>query len=43
MKRKIAVCGNGWSNEFLEITMSGIRKYASENNIDVIGINIFFK
>lgn len=35
MKRKIAVCGNGWSNEYLEIAMSGIRKCAKENNADV--------
>lgn len=35
MKRKIAVCGNGWSNEYLEIAMSGIRKCAKENNVDV--------
>jgi len=35
MKRKIAVCGNGWSNEYLEIVMSGIRKCAAENNADV--------
>ena len=35
MKRKIAVCGNGWSNEYLEIAMSGIRKCAEENNADV--------
>ena len=35
MKRKIAVCGNGWSNEYLEIAMSGIRKCAEESNTDV--------
>ncbi len=35
MKRKIAVCGNGWSNEYLEIAMSGIRKCAEEENADV--------
>lgn len=35
MKRKIAVCGNGWSNEYLEIAMSGIRKCAEESNTDI--------
>lgn len=35
MKKKIAVCGNGWSNEYLEIVMSGIRKCAEDNNADV--------
>lgn len=35
MKRKIAVCGNGWSNEYLEIAMSGIRKCAEECDTDV--------
>lgn len=35
MKRKIAVCANGWSNEFLKIVLSGIRKCATENHVDV--------
>ena len=35
MKKKIAVCGNGWSNEYLKIVMSGIRKCAAENNVDI--------
>lgn len=35
MKKKIAVCGNGWSNEYIEIAMSGIRKCAEENNADI--------
>lgn len=35
MKRRIAVCGNGWSNEYLEIAMSGIRRCAKEQNVDV--------
>ena len=35
MKKKIAVCGNGWSNEYLKIIMSGIRKCAAENNVDI--------
>ena len=35
MKRKIAVFGNGWSNEYLKIVIKGIRKCAEENNADV--------
>ncbi len=35
MKKKIAVCGSGWSNEYLKTVMSGIRKCAGENNTDV--------
>ncbi len=35
MKRRIAVCGNGWSNEYLKVVMSGIRKCAIENNTDI--------
>ena len=35
MKKKIAVCGNGWSNEYVEIVMSGIRKCAELNNVDI--------
>ena len=35
MKRKIAICGNGWSNEYLEVVLSGIRKCADENNVDI--------
>ena len=35
MKKRIAVCGNGWNNEFLKITMDGIRKCASEHNVDI--------
>ena len=35
MKKKIAVCGSGWSNEYLKTVMSGIRKCAEENNVDV--------
>ena len=35
MKKKIAVCGSGWSNEYLEIAMSGIRKCAEECDADV--------
>ncbi len=34
MKRRIAVFGNGWSNEFLRIVMGGIRKCSIENNVD---------
>lgn len=35
MKKKIAVCGNGWSNEYVEIALSGIRNCAKQNNADV--------
>ncbi len=35
MKQKIAVCGNGWNNEYLKVVMSGIRKCATENNADI--------
>lgn len=35
MKRKLAVFGNGWTNEYLQIVMSGIRKCADENNMDI--------
>ena len=35
MKKKIAVCGSGWSNEYLKTVMSGIRKCAQENDTDV--------
>ncbi len=35
MKKKIAVCGNGWSNEYIEIVLSGIHKCAMDNNADI--------
>ena len=35
MKKKIAVCGSGWSNEYLKTVMSGIRKCATENDVDI--------
>ncbi len=35
MKKKIAVCGNGWNNEFLQIVLSGMRKCATEHNVDI--------
>ena len=35
MKKKIAVCGNGWNNEFLKIVLSGIRESASKHNVDI--------
>lgn len=34
-KKKIAVCGNGWNNEFLKTVLPGIRKCAAENHADV--------
>ncbi|MBO4494672.1 MAG: GGDEF domain-containing protein [Clostridiales bacterium] len=35
MKRKIAVFANGWSDEYLLTALKGIRKCATENDIDV--------
>lgn len=35
MKKKIAVCGNGWSNEYLKIVMRGIRQCAIDYNVDI--------
>lgn len=35
MKKKIAVCGNGWNNEFLEVALEGIKCCAKENNVDL--------
>ena len=35
MKKKIAVCGSGWSNEYLKTVMSGIRKCAEEHDTDI--------
>jgi DNA-binding LacI/PurR family transcriptional regulator len=35
MKKKIAVCGNGWNNEFLKVVLSGIRECATEHNVDI--------
>jgi len=35
VKKRIAVCGNGWNNEFLKIVLNGIRKCASEYGVDI--------
>ncbi len=35
MKKKVAVFGNGWSNEYLELVMEGIWKRAKESNVDL--------
>lgn len=35
MKKKIAVFTNGWNDDYLEFAFEGIRKRASEDNIDV--------
>lgn len=35
MKKRIAVCGNGWNNEFLKVVLTGIQKCAKENNVDI--------
>lgn len=36
MKKRIAICGNGWSNEFLKIVLDGARRCASGQNIDFL-------
>ena len=35
MKKKVAIFGNGWSNEYLELVVEGIRKRAKESNVDL--------
>lgn len=35
MKKKVAIFANGWSNEYLELTIEGMRKRADEENIDL--------
>lgn len=35
MKKRIAVCGNGWDNEYLKIVLSGIQTCAAQNNTDI--------
>lgn len=35
MKKKVAVFANGWSNEYLELVLEGIRKCAAEENVDL--------
>ncbi|MBP3579138.1 MAG: GGDEF domain-containing protein [Lachnospiraceae bacterium] len=35
MKKKIAVFGNGWSEEFLKQVLAGIQNRAADNNIDI--------
>lgn len=35
MKKKIAVFGNGWSDEYIRTVLKGVRECAEENNIDV--------
>ncbi len=34
-KKKIAVFANGWSGEFLELVLEGIRRRAAEHDVDV--------
>ena len=34
-KKKIAVFGNGWSSEYLELVIEGIRRAASKDGVDV--------
>ena len=35
MKKKVAVFGNGWSEEFLKLVLSGIHAHAAANNVDL--------
>lgn len=35
MKKKIAVFANGWSNEYLELVLEGVKNRAAEDNIDL--------
>ena len=35
MKRKVAIFANGWSNEFLQLILDGIRSRAAGNNVDL--------
>ncbi len=35
MKRRIAVCSNGWSNDYLKIVLSGMKECAKEHNVDI--------
>ena len=35
MKKKIAVFGNGWSEEYLKQVLTGIRNRAASNAIDI--------
>ncbi len=35
MKKKIAVFANGWSNEYLELVLEGVRRRIGEENIDL--------
>ena len=35
MKRKIAVFANGWSHEYMELVLEGIRKCAYEEKVDI--------
>lgn len=35
MKRKVAVIANGWNSDYLQCVIEGMRKCASENNIDL--------
>lgn len=35
MKKKVAVFGNGWSNEYLKLVLEGIKKRAAGSNVDL--------
>ncbi len=43
MKKKVAVFANGWSNEYLEWVLEGVKKRAEEDNIDLfVFVNFSF-
>lgn len=35
MKKKVAVFGNGWNEEFLQLVLGGIHTHAAANNVDL--------
>ena len=34
-KKKIAVFANGWSSEYLELVLEGLRRAAQKDNVDI--------
>ena len=35
MKKRVAIFGNGWSNEYIRLVLDGIQKRAEGTNIDL--------
>lgn len=35
MKKKVAIFANGWSNEFIELVLEGVKRRASHTNVDL--------